>query len=175
MAMKFEIKNLCCGYGKTKIIDNLSLTISKGEILCILGPNGVGKTTLFKTILGFLNPLGGDVIMNDENIHEWNKKKSAQYLAYVPQAHIPPFPFTVFDVVLMGRTAYMDTLSGPSKKDMEASEHVLGLLDIYHLKDRIYTEEELWQTSTLEGKQPLNLLFPCKMVESEMDVNCEYS
>jgi ABC superfamily ATP binding cassette transporter len=75
----------------------------RGQTLCLLGPNGVGKTTLFKTILGLLPPLAGEILLSGENMSAWTVQERARRIAYVPQTHTPPFPFTVRDVVLMGR------------------------------------------------------------------------
>ena len=67
--MKLEIKEVSCGYGGKKILSDVNFDIETGDILCILGPNGVGKTTLFKTILGFLKLQGGQIFLDGENIH----------------------------------------------------------------------------------------------------------
>lgn len=138
--MKLEISNVSCGYGSNTIVENLSVTIESGEVLTMLGPNGVGKTTLFKTILGFLKPHGGKIILDGQDIRHWKKNKLAKAIGYVPQAHVPPFPFTVIDVVVMGRTAHLGTFASPSKKDIKMAEEALELLNVAYLRDKIYTE-----------------------------------
>lgn len=138
--MILEIKDAACGYGSRTVISGLSLDIHSGEILCILGPNGVGKTTFFKTILGFLKIQGGEISIDGDNIHNWSRKKLAKVIAYVPQAHTPPFPFLVKDVVAMGRTVHLGTFASPSKNDIAIAERAMELLEISYLKDRIYTE-----------------------------------
>lgn len=138
--MELVVRNCACGYGTKNIIKDISISVKSGEILCILGPNGVGKTTLFKTILGFLKLQSGEILLDDENIRDWPKKRLAKAISYVPQAHNPPFPFRVYDVVLMGRTAHVNTFASPSKKDKEIAEQALDALKISYLKDRIYTE-----------------------------------
>lgn len=140
MGMRLDIKDVSCGYGSKNVVNNISLNVSSGEILCLLGPNGVGKTTFFKTILGFLKLQGGKIMIDEEDIRTWSRKQLARVIGYVPQAHAPPFPFTVFDVVLMGRTAHLSMFASPSKEDRDITEEVIEMLKISYLKDRIYTE-----------------------------------
>ena len=140
MGMKLEIKNVACGYGTKTVVKDISVNIESQEILCLLGPNGVGKTTFFKTILGFLKIQGGEIILNGENIQNWSKKKLAKEIGYVPQAHTTPFPFSVIDVVVMGRTAHLGSFASPSKEDINIAEESLETLGISFLKNRIYTE-----------------------------------
>ncbi|WPC40372.1 ABC transporter ATP-binding protein [Clostridium sp. JS66] len=138
--MKLEIKNVVCGYGKKNVVNNISMNVNSGEILCLLGPNGVGKTTFFKTILGFLKLKGGEILVDGKNIHSCSRKQLAKIIGYVPQSHTPPFPFKVFDVVLMGRTAHLSMFSSPTKEDREIVEGTLEDLKIDYLRDKIYTE-----------------------------------
>lgn len=138
--MILEIKNAVCGYGSKTIVNNISISVKSGEILCILGPNGVGKTTFFKTILGFLKLQSGEILLDGKNTKNWSKNQLAKMISYVPQTHTPPFPFNVFDVVLMGRTAHIGMFSSPSKTDKEIAESAINDLNISYLKDKIYTE-----------------------------------
>lgn len=138
--MKLEINHVSCGYGNKNVVEDISIKLESGEILCLLGPNGVGKTTLFKTILGFLKPRGGEILINGENIQNWSRRRLAKAIGYVPQSHTPPFPFKVLDVVVMGRTAHLGFTGSPSAADMAIAEEALEILNVSFLKDRIYTE-----------------------------------
>jgi len=138
--MKLEVINASCGYGKSTVVKNISMNVESGEILCLLGPNGVGKTTFFKTILGFLKLQSGNILLDGQDINNWPKKKLAESIGYVPQAHTPPFPFSVIDVIIMGRTAHIGMFESPSKKDKEIAEEAMNTLNIAYLKDKIYTE-----------------------------------
>lgn len=138
--MKLELKNVTCGYGLKPIIQNVSMEVKSGEVLCMLGPNGVGKTTLFKTILGFLNIQKGNILIDGKSIYDYSPKELAKLLGYVPQAHNPPFPFKVIDVVLMGRVSYIGMFSSPTKEDFDIALNALEILDILYLKDKVYTE-----------------------------------
>lgn len=138
--MKLEICSAVCGYGDRVVVNGISFSVSSSEILCLLGPNGVGKTTLFKSILGFLRLRGGSILADGEDVLRWDRKRFAKTIGYVPQAHTPPFPFSVLDVVTMGRTAHLGAFGTPSGEDREIAEGCLENLGIAYLRDRIYTE-----------------------------------
>lgn len=136
-----DVKDLVCGYHAGKpIIGPLSFGIKKGEVACLIGPNGIGKTTLFKTILGLLKPQGGNISVNGKDYHAYSAKEFARTVAYVPQGHVPPFPYTVRDVVVMGCNPNMHELSSPRKEDYAFVDEKLALMGIEHLAQRDYTE-----------------------------------
>lgn len=138
--MKLDCRQLACGYEKKTVLKDINFSLESGEAFCILGPNGVGKTTMFKTILGFLPLQAGAILLDGEDICNWSKQKKAQAIAYVPQAHIPPFPFLVGDVVLMGRNAHLGSFATPNSKDRQIAYESLERLGIVELKDKPYTE-----------------------------------
>src|SRR6185503_4691269 len=112
--MRLEAKNLDFGYRGKRVGSDVSVAVDAGEVLCLLGPNGSGKTTLFKTLLGLLPPQGGQVLMDGVDLRSCKRDEIARRVSYVPQAHAAFFPFTVRDVVLMGRTAHLGVFSSPS-------------------------------------------------------------
>lgn len=138
--MKLEVRNLTCGYHGNPILQNLSFSLDSGEILCILGPNGVGKTTLFKTMLGLLPAISGEVLVDQTPYLSRSAKMRAQLLGYVPQAHTPPFPYTVRQVVVMGRTAHLGLTSAPGARDYAIADQVLARLQLSHLAEQDYTK-----------------------------------
>jgi iron complex transport system ATP-binding protein len=138
--MKLSVENLAFGYRGHLVGEEVSFTLEGGEVLCLLGPNGVGKTTLFKTILGLIVPLGGAVVADGDPVQRWSRQRLARLFGYVPQAQVGFFPFTVREVVLMGRTAHIGLLRSPSSRDGEMAEAFLRLLGIDHLANRPYTE-----------------------------------
>jgi iron complex transport system ATP-binding protein len=139
-AMRLKVDNLAFGYRGRPVGSAVSFALESGEVLCLLGPNGAGKTTLFKTILRLLAPLAGTIAIDAEDIDRWSRRRLARVFGYVPQAQLGLFPFTVRDVVLMGRTAHIDLFATPSAQDQEVAEQMLDLLGIAYLADQPYTE-----------------------------------
>jgi iron complex transport system ATP-binding protein len=138
--MRLEVDRLAFGYPGTPVGRDVSFGLQGGEVLCLLGPNGSGKTTLFKTVLRLLEPWGGTVTVDGESIRRWSRRRLAQSFGYVPQAQAALFPFTLLEVVLMGRTAHVGLFATPSRRDREIAEECLAALEIGHLGTRVYTE-----------------------------------
>jgi iron complex transport system ATP-binding protein len=161
--MKLEIKNGVFGYPNKPILTDINFELNTGEIVCVLGKNGAGKTTLFKSMLGVLKPLSGSILLNGKPIEHWNRPQFARLVGYIPQARSLPFPFTVMDVVLFGRTAHMSAFGSPGKKDRLLAEECLELLNITHLKNRTFThlsggEQQLVIIARALAQQPSFLI-----------------
>ena len=107
MSHLLEVRDVHGGYHKTEIVHGVSFTVERGEFVCIIGANGCGKTTTLKTVLGLMKPTAGEVLIDGKSTHDMDEPELARHFAYIPQAHTPPFPFNVADVVLMGRTPYV--------------------------------------------------------------------
>jgi iron complex transport system ATP-binding protein len=131
--------NLTIGYSDRVVGRGLDVALKQGEVLALLGPNGGGKTTLLKTLLGILKPLAGEAQIDGRSLEALSIRDRARRVAYVPQVHNPTFAFTVETVVLMGRTAHGGLFSGPSAKDREVAARALHEFGIAHLKQRPYT------------------------------------
>ena len=127
---------LAFGYGRVKVGGPLTMELHPGETLALLGPNGSGKTTLFKTVLGLLPPLGGRVLAGGTDTTRWSPAERARLFGYVPQSSPGFFPFSVAEVVLMGRTARIGTFAAPSAKDRAIAARMLDRLGIAHLAGR---------------------------------------
>lgn len=138
--MYIETKELVCGYDNRAVTPPISINLGQGDITCILGPNGVGKTTFFKTLQGFLKPVGGNVYLDGKPISQWERKELAKQIAYVPQTQSQPFAYKVLDVVCMGRTVHMNQFSIPSRKDYLKCEEIMEKLHITDLKNKEYSK-----------------------------------
>ena len=139
--MKLELRHVNCGYSSdTPVLKDITFTMESGQICCLLGPNGVGKTTLFKTILGLIKPLEGGVYFDGENTAHWNARQLANHMAYVSQFHNPPFPYKVKDVVLLGRINSVGYFGKPGEMEYEIAEAAMADVGITHLRDMVYTD-----------------------------------
>lgn len=136
--MSIEINNLSFSYGTRPVLKNVSFRGEYGEILSVLGPNGVGKSTLFRCILGLLTPGTGSITIDGASIARLSPAQMARRIAYIPQSHSPVFHYTVFDMVLMGTTAQQGSFSSPGREQCARAEEALERLGIAHLSDRSY-------------------------------------
>jgi iron complex transport system ATP-binding protein len=135
-APRLAIEELSCGYPGHTVGRDLTFGVAAGEVLCVLGRNGEGKSTLFKTILGLLPPLAGRVRVDGEPTAGWSPRRRAMMFGYVPQSGAGGFPFTVREIVLMGRIAHRGPFSAPSRADHAAAEWALDGLGIARLAGR---------------------------------------
>jgi iron complex transport system ATP-binding protein len=132
-------QNLTIGYSDRVVGRGLDVVLEQGEVLALLGPNGGGKTTLLKTLLGILTPQAGEVTIGGRSLARITIGERARLIAYVPQAHVPTFAFTVETVVLMGRTAHGNLFSRPSAHDRMVAARMLEQFGIAQLASRPYT------------------------------------
>ena len=137
--MQLEARDLAIGYRGHLVGRDIALALRPGEILCLLGPNGAGKTTLFRTLLGLQPALGGSVLIDGMPLAGLAPAEIARRLAYVPQAHVTEFSFTVLDVVLMGRTARLKAFATPGPADERIARDKLATLGIAELAAHDYT------------------------------------
>jgi iron complex transport system ATP-binding protein len=119
---------------------DINLSVNAGEVLCVLGPNGCGKTTLFRTLLGLLPTHAGSISVRGKSLQDCTPKERAQMMAYVPQASSSRFAFAVHDIVLMGRTAHLGLFAQPGAKDFAAASSAMAELNITHLADKSFTQ-----------------------------------
>jgi len=130
---------LAIGYAERTVGTDLDVALGTGEVLALLGPNGGGKTTLLKTLLGLLPPKAGEVRLDGATLSARSIRERARLIAYVPQTHIATFAFPVETVVLMGRSAHGNLFSRPSAHDRAVATAVMERLGIAALAARPYT------------------------------------
>lgn len=135
-----KITNLSGGYLKQSIIKDLSLDIEVGDFLGIIGPNGSGKTTLLRLLSRILTPQIGTISFFEENILFMDLKKFCRKVAFVSQDTQVNFPFTVFEIVLLGRIPHLKRLQLETKQDLEIANNSLILTDTLNLKEKLITE-----------------------------------
>lgn len=136
--LNLEIKNGCFGYSKENLIlKNINLKVNDGEIFTILGQNGIGKTTLLKCLNGVLKWSDGEVYIDEKKVLS---SKDLKNIGYVPQAHNLSFPYSVKELVVMGRAKYLGAFSIPSEEDYKLVEKVLNEIGILHLIDKKCSE-----------------------------------
>lgn len=138
--MSVEVRNLSFSYKKHEVLSNVSMRAETGELLAVLGPNGVGKSTLFQCILGLLPFEKGTVKINEEDLRSFSAPELAKRVAYIPQSHAPVFNFPVFDIVLMGTSSQISAVNMPGKKQLELAEQAIERLGITHLRERGYQQ-----------------------------------
>jgi iron complex transport system ATP-binding protein len=138
--LAIDAENLAYGYPHRVIGADFTFRVAPGHVTCVLGPNGCGKTTLFRTVLGLLPPKSGAIRLGGRAIGDWSRSELAQAMGYVPQAHSGYFAFTVREIVLMGRTARLSFFGSPTRRDHLVAERVLQILGIEHLAERVYTQ-----------------------------------
>ncbi|GAB6182398.1 ABC transporter ATP-binding protein [Thermodesulfovibrio hydrogeniphilus] len=126
--------------GREEVLKGISFCAEKGKITTILGPNGSGKTTLFRCIAGLWKPYKGEILFDGKKIDNLSHIKRTKIFSVVPQEHEPAFPYSVLDVVLMGRASYVGIFSAPGKKDYEIAISAIKTVGIEHIMDKPYTK-----------------------------------
>lgn len=137
--MLLELQNVHGGYGKKEIVKGVDCHADHGDILCLAGPNGCGKTTLFRLILGSLPLSDGHIFIDGTDIQTLSPKERANLIAYIPQYHTPIFSYTALDVVLMGRASHFSAFEMPKSIDRQAAFDALEKVNALHLANQSYT------------------------------------
>jgi iron complex transport system ATP-binding protein len=134
-----EARGLNFSYGRRQILKNIGFSLKKGEFLAALGPNGVGKSTLFRCILGLEKRYTGLILLNNGDIRDKSPQTMAKTIAYVPQIHYPSFNYSVMDMVLMGTAAQGPEWAPPGAMQKRNAVEALERLGIAALGGRDFT------------------------------------
>ena len=131
-----ECKNLAFSYPhRPPVLKDVSFSFEKGSCVCLLGPNGTGKTTLLKCLLGHLRPKSGELLLDGKPLSSFSARERAKHIAYVAQSTQLTFPYTVEEVILMGRTAHIRLGASFSAQDRTVAEKIMEKLGLSEMAD----------------------------------------
>lgn len=136
----FDIEHVSFSYGGKHVINGISTKFRKGVFYGIMGPNGCGKTTFLDLISGHSLPDSGNIIFSGKALNTYSKPLLSQQIALVAQNYYINFPYTVMDVVMMGRYPHIPRFSSPVEADYKMVEEAMELTGVYKLKNHLVTE-----------------------------------
>lgn len=139
MTTKIEISSAGFSYGSKEIWKNINLNIKRGEIICIIGPNGCGKTTFLNCIHGNLNLESGSIKIDGIDVKAMTDLEIARKVGYVFQEHNAAFPYTCLEVVKMGRAPHLKLFQAPSSRDTKIARDIMEGMGIGYLSAKPYT------------------------------------
>ena len=140
MKTLLQLKDVGFCYGSRSVLEDINLVVSAGSCAALIGPNGVGKTTLLRIASGTLTPNGGTLFLEGKPVASLSRRQRSRFVALVPQELEVPFEFTVQEIVEQGRTPYLGLLRGPTREDRSAVDRALDLADVFSLRHRVFNE-----------------------------------
>lgn len=135
-----QLDDVCFSWPGHAVLDGVTLAIERGEVMCLMGQNGCGKSTLIDCVLGDNTPSGGVIRLNGDDVSTLSAAQRARIVAYVPQVHERTFPYTVEQMVLMGRTVHLSSMGSVDDDDLDAATTALVTCGVEHLAQRPCTE-----------------------------------
>lgn len=132
---KLSVESLSFSYDRVHVLKDISFEASEGQMICLLGPNGVGKSTFFGCLLGILSKYDGQIKIDGKNIKNMSRRELAKHIAYVPQIYESNFNYSVLETVLMGMNNQIGAFSAPSAEHHRKAMEVLERMSIAHLAD----------------------------------------
>jgi len=140
MDVLLQVNDLGFSYnGSRQIFKDISFEVQPGEIVCLLGPNGIGKTTLLNCLARLREPLQGSVLLNGEDMADLSAREVARIIGYVPQTLLPSFDYTVLEYVVTGNAPWLGTFEKPGPEHYQRAEEALQQMGISHLAEKPYT------------------------------------
>jgi len=135
-----RLSNISVSYGKRRVLDGVTMDVKSGEVVALVGPNGAGKSTLIRAVSGVVPMQSGEALVNGEALHKVSTMERARYVAVVPQARSLPPAFTVYEAVLLGRTAHLGWLGRAGESDRHRVQHALDQTQLLPLAERYVGE-----------------------------------
>ncbi len=137
--MSLSVDNLRFHYPDVPVLRDISFSVTTGDFLSLLGPNGSGKSTLLRLLDRILIPEAGTITLKGRSLNDYSRRDLARLVAYVPQDTTWVFPYTVFEIVLMGRSPYVGRYGFENQDDIDRARALMELTDIGHLADKLIT------------------------------------
>ena len=134
--MSLTVEHLSFAYGQHPVLEDVSFEANAGELLAILGPNGVGKTTLFACVMGLLKGYAGKIEADGADLAPLTPRQRAHRVAAIPQAHPLSFRYSAFDMVLMGASHTLSPFAVPGEAERRRAREAMARVKIDHLVDR---------------------------------------
>lgn len=135
-----EARNVAFSWPGNAVLEDVTLAVERGTVMCLMGPNGCGKSTFIDCVLGSNAIASGEIRIDGRDVSELDVRQRARLVSYVPQVHGSTFPYTVEHMVLMGRAAYLQGLGTPADEDLAIVRETLETCCIPHLAQRVCTE-----------------------------------
>lgn len=132
---QLNVTSLNVKLGNKTVVDNFSISLSVGDWVCVIGPNGAGKSSMLRALAGLVDSTG-DMYIENKNLRNLNQKARACWIAYVPQEPVMPQGMSVFNYVLLGRTAHLNMLAAESTQDIEIANFVIDEIGLHDFVDR---------------------------------------
>lgn len=134
--MSIRTSRLSFAYGHTQILKNLNVSLEAGQLVCVLGQNGAGKSTFFRCLLHLLTSYTGEIYISGRNLKSYSAKELAGQIAYVPQRQESLYHYSVEQMVLMGTCASLSFWETPGEKQMAAMHEALAVLQLTRFRKR---------------------------------------
>ncbi len=132
---QLNVNSLSVKLGDKTVVEDFSITLSVGDWVCVIGPNGAGKSSMLRALAGLIDSTG-EMFIDNKNLRNLNQKARACWIAYVPQEPVMPQGMSVFNYVLLGRTAHLNMLAAESAQDLEITNYVIDEIGLHDFVDR---------------------------------------
>ena len=159
-----RVENVTYRYNESKALTDICCGIQEGKVTSVIGPNGSGKSTLLKLIAGILKLQSGSVYLKEKNIKDYSVRSLSKLVAYLPQSYYCPEGMTASELVLMGRTPYINILGNYTKEDLDAADWAMNACGIYGFKDKEISklsggeQKKIWISMCLARKSEIMVL-----------------